>query len=261
MVKRFLAVVVCFLLSVPVFAAEISFDELKNNLSKTCVEPMAKDIGSVLAGNMFRSGTSIGTHFKWVPGIQVGVAVAGSLKPREDNVILQQGFGSATEPKDAIFGLPFAQVGLGLPFGIDVVVRGAPEMQEIKLMGVGLKKTIIERGFASVKIGLSAMYSHNRLEYTSFKAETNSFTGIFSVKVPLVEPYIGVAIDKTSLETEFTPTELMTASNPVNIDVTTTDPRYVAGLNFYTVPLTYINIAGTYLGDHMGVDVGVGLKF
>jgi hypothetical protein len=203
----------------------------------------------------------VGTFLYGIPRFELGIAVAGSLKPNKDDTILKQGFGSVANPKDQMFGMPFAQLSLGLPLGFDVIVRGAPEYQGLKLFGAGLKYCIFKKDFAVVGFGLSAMYSYNQLKYATFKAQTSSLAGIFSVKLPIIEPYIGAALDKTTFDTQFTPALLSGAGAPLNISVKTSAPRYVAGLSFSTIPFTYVNVAATYLEDHLGVDAGVGLKF
>jgi len=260
--KRFLSVSVLCLAAVgSCFSASIDFDQLKSRLSDIYVKPLAKDIGSVLGGDMFHSGRSIGTFLCGIPRFEIGVGVAGALKPSKDDVILKEGFGSPANPKDQMFGLPFAQVALGLPLGVDVAVRGAPEYQGLKLLGGGVKYCLYQKSFVVTSLGLSAMYTYNRLEYKSFEADTNSIGGMFSVKVPGIEPYAGVAVDYTKLDTQFSPAELAAASSHLNISAKTSQVRYVAGINFSLFPFTYVNVEGTSLGDHYGVDAGLGLKF
>ncbi len=260
--KKFISVfVLCLAVAGSGFSAGVDFDQLKNRLSDTYVKPLAKDIGSVLGGDMFHSGRPIGTFLYGIPRFEIGVGVAGSLKPSKDDAILREGFGSAANPKDQMFGLPFAQVSLGLPLGVDVTLRGAPEYQGLKLMGGGIKYCLYKKSFVVTSLGLSAMYSYNQLEYKSFKAVTNSVAGIFSVKIPVIEPYAGIAMDNTKLDTQFTPAQLATASNPLNISAKTSQVKYVVGINFSMIPFTYTNIAATSIGDHYGVDAGLGLKF
>lgn len=237
-----------------VFSESLSFDQLKTYLEDTYLKPMAKDIGSVLAGNMFHSGRNLG-----FPGFDVGFAMALSTKPNKDNKILREGFGSQNNPKDVMFGLPFIQASIGLPKKIDIIARGFPATNDIKLFGVGVKYCIVKEELAVVKLGWSAMYSYNSLEFTTFKSNVNSLTTMFSIKIPVVEPYAGIAIDRTSLKTYLPPQDIIIGKT--NLDVTTTIPRYVVGLNFSPLPFTYINIAGTYLVDHLGIDFGLGLKF
>ncbi|MFH0948132.1 MAG: DUF6588 family protein [Elusimicrobiota bacterium] len=251
MKKFFSAVAICCFIFSYGFSATPDFDTLINKLGKEYVEPLAKDMGSVLAGGMFRSGRTLAT----IPGIDVGIRASLALKPSADDEILKTSMG------DEMFGLPFIQLSKGLPKRFELTLRGFPETQGIKMLGVGVKYGIMEREIAVVKLGLSAMYSYNQLQHSNFKATTNSFAGIFSVKVPVVEPYLGFAIDSTKLETDFTVVELAGASFPTNVNVSVSQPRYVAGLNFSLIPFTYINVAGTYAVDHYGVDFGLGLSF
>jgi len=230
------------------FSETLDFDELINKLEDTYVKPLAKDVGAVLGGGMFHSGRTLAL----VPGIDVGFCSSMAIKPSEKNLILKESIGKKP------FGLPYIQLSKGLPYRIDITLRGFPESQNLKLLGAGLKYGIIEKEIAVVKLGLSAMYSYNRLQHSDFKATTNSFAGIFSVKIPVIEPYLGIAIDSTKLETDYSVAEL--AGNK-NVDVTVSEPRYVLGLNFSMIPFTYINVAGTYSVDHYGVDFGLGLKF
>jgi len=260
MKRLFAVVVLCFTVSGFGFSTGLDFDQLIHQLTDSPMKALTKDIGSVLAGNMFHSGRNIGTFVVGIPKFEIGVAVAGALKPNKDNIILKQGFGSAGNPKDQMFGIPFAQVGLGLPYSIDVILRGAPKYQGISLFGGAIRYCILKKSFAVTSLGLSAMYSYNSLKFDTFKANVSSLAGIFSVKVPFVEPYIGLAMDSTTLETQFTPAALQGLVSP-KLKATTSEPRIVAGLTFSTIPLTYVNVAGTKLNDHLGVDVGLGLKF
>lgn len=257
MKRIFSAVAICCFIFSYGFSATLDFDELKTYLEDKYVEPLAKDIGSVLAGGMFHSGRTLG-----FPGFDVGVGIVTSMKPNKDNKILRESFGTLDNPDDKMFGLPFLQVSVGLPKKIDIIVRGYPETHDIKLFGAGLKYCIVKQEIAVFELGLSAMYSYNSLEYTTFKADVHSLAGIFSIKAPVVEPYFGIAVDKTSLETELSPAVLaVLGPTKTNIDVSTTAMRYVLGLNFSLIPFTYINVAGTYLIDHFGVDFGLGVKF
>ncbi|HAM39362.1 MAG TPA: hypothetical protein DCP53_08240 [Elusimicrobia bacterium] len=231
------------------FSASLDFDDLINKLQKTYVEPFAKDIGSVLAGGMSHSGRTLGL----VPGVDVGVGASLSTKPSSDNVILKNSIG------EKLFGMPFIQLSKGLPMNIDIVLRGFPETQGIQVLGFGLKYGIIQKELAAVSLGLSAMYSYNSLTYDTFKANVNSLSGMISLKIPMIEPYIGISIDSTKLETDFTIAQL--PAGVQNLSVTTTQPKYVAGINLSLIPLTYINIGATYLIDHIGADIGIGIKF
>ena len=231
------------------FSASLNFDDLVNKLSKTYVEPLAKDIGSVLAGNMSHSGTTLGM----VLGVDVGVGAAFSTKPSNDDVILKNSIG------DKLFGMPFIQLSKGLPMDFDIMLRGFPETQGIKVLGLGIKYGIIQKDLAAIKLGLSAIYSYSSLTFNTFKASVNSLSAMISVKIPMVEPYLGIAIDNTKLETDFTVAQLPAGSS--NLSVTTTQPRYVAGVNISLIPFTYINVGATYLIDHVGADIGIGIKF
>ncbi|HAX62363.1 MAG TPA: hypothetical protein DCX95_07425 [Elusimicrobia bacterium] len=230
------------------FSATLGFDELINKLENTYVKPLAKDVGAVLGGGMFHSGRTLAL----VPGIDVGFSAVTVMQPSDDDIILKDAIGKKP------FGLPYIQLTKGLPYNLDITLRGFPESQDLKLLGAGLKYGIIERELAVVKLGLSAMYSYNQLQHSNFKATTNSFAGIFSVKIPVIEPYLGIAVDSTKLETDFSNAELGVKTN---VDVSVSEPRYVLGLNFSLIPFTYINVAGTYSVDHYGVDFGLGLKF
>jgi len=263
MKRLFSVVVLCFSLLGFGFSEGLDFDQLIHQLTDSPMKALTKDIGSVLAGNMFHSGKNIGTFAIGIPRFEIGVAVAGALKPNKGNIILNQGSGAAGTKKDQMFGIPFVQVGLGLPFNLDVIVRGAPKYQNITLLGGAVKYCIFKKSFAVTSFGLSAMYSYNKLEYSTFKANVSSLAGIFSVKVPMVEPYIGFAIDNTKLETQFSPKQLQDAgvAATATLQAKTSEPRLVAGLTFSMIPFTYINVAGTKLNDHYGVDAGLGLKF
>ncbi|MBI5573107.1 MAG: hypothetical protein HY919_00960 [Elusimicrobia bacterium] len=230
------------------FSETLDFGKLIDELKKTSVEPLAKDVGAVLGGGMFHSGRTLAL----VPGIDVGFSASAAMQPSDDDIILKNAIGKKP------FGLPYIQLSKGLPYSFDITLRGFPESQGLKLLGAGLKYGIIEKEIAVVKLGLSAMYSYNQLHHSDFKATTNSFAGIFSVKIPVIEPYLGVAIDSTKLETDFSVAELGVKTN---VDVNVSEPRYVLGLNFSLLPFTYINVAGTYSVDHYGVDFGLGLKF
>ena len=254
MKKVFTVFAICFFVLSFSFSTTLDFDDLINRLDiKKDVEALAKDIGSVLAGGMFHSGRTLAL----VPGIDVGFCTSIAMKPSEKNLILQDTIGKKP------FGLPYIQLSKGLPYGFDITLRGFPESQGLKSLGAGVKYGIIEKEIAVVKLGLSAMYSYNQLQHSDFKATTNSFAGIFSVKIPVTEPYLGVAIDSTKLETDFSAIEL--TGQPVganeNKSVSVSEPRYVLGLNFSLIPFTYINVAGTYSVDHYGVDFGLGVKF
>lgn len=256
MKKTLFVLTICLFTSCNVFCKTPDFNALTNYLEKKYVESLAKDMGSIIAGNMFHSGISLG-----FPGFDVGVGITAATKPTNSNRILRDSFGSINNPDDILFGLPFLYASIGLPGKFDVMVRGYPKSDDIELFGAGLKYCIVEKEIGVVELGLSTMYSYNSLTYKTFKSDVHSLSGIFSVKVPVVEPYFGVAFDSTSLETDLSAASLASVSKIKNLDVSVTQPRYVLGLNISPFPFTYINIAGTYLVDHIGADLGFGLKF
>ncbi|MBN1384641.1 MAG: hypothetical protein JW983_07175 [Elusimicrobia bacterium] len=254
--KKILAVIsICLFTSCYVFCKTPDFDALTTYLEKNYVKSLAKDMGAVIAGNMFHSGINLG-----FPGVDVGIGMSAVTKPSKGDKILRDSLGSIGNSDDVMYGLPFIYASIGLPARFDIMVRGYPETENIELFGAGLKHCIVSKELGVVELGLSTMYSYNSLKYTNFKSDVHTVSGIFSVKVPVVEPYVGVAFDSTSLETDLSSAALALISK-TNIDVSESQTRFVGGLNISPFPFTYINVAGTYSVTYVGVDLGLGFKF
>ena len=88
------------------------FADFQTRVQTEYVKPFALDLGGVLGGASAHTGRALG-----VPGFWAGAVAAVQFRPDKDDRVLRDAGVKA-------FGLPMLEVGVGLPFKIDVIVHG-----------------------------------------------------------------------------------------------------------------------------------------
>ena len=238
----------------PVLAAGAkadSFEDFKNEMvSKSIAEaegllkPFAMDLGGVIGANDFNSGRSLG-----FPGFEVGLAATVQAKPSEENRVLRDADVKA-------FGVPMAHAGVALPvIGADVMAR-AVSFSGFSVVGGGLRKSVLKSGTLTKfipDVSVSAWY--DVINYDYFKGSHLSFDATASFDIPVIKPYVGVGVDRTTLEIK----NVNAALN--GVDATISKPRYTVGVRLSPLPLLYVYGAYNILHGQAGYSLGAGAKF
>jgi len=209
------------------------------------MKPMARDLGGLIGMTDFHTGRTTG-----FPGFDVGVAVNGQFSPRSDNTILKSAGVRA-------FAMPMVQASVGLPYDLEVCVRGTGYAGNA-LVGGGVRYSLIRPDLAKFIPDLSVGVFYDSFTNDSFKMRHMSGSLIASFDLPLVKPYIGVGIDNTKLETKVSAADATVLAGD---SVTDTSPRVSLGVNITPFPLTYVYGGYTWLNGSNGFQTGLGVRF
>jgi len=244
--KNILKIALFSLIAVGVFngmAKADPFSDFKKIASKTLLKPFMEDVGGLIGGADFNSGRALG-----FPGFDAGIAVTMQLKPNSNNLILKDADVKA-------FGMPLAQVSAALPVvGADIALRGIT-VSGFSIVGVGARYPLFKSGTLTKfipDVAVSAFY--DVVNYNYFKGSHMSFDAAASFDIPVIKPFVGIGIDRTSLEIKNVP-----GFN--GVDATISRPRYTLGVKFSPLPLLYVYGAYSVLHGQDGYQAGFGARF
>jgi len=220
------------------------FEDFKTYASEALLKPFAADLGGVIGANDFNSGRSLG-----FPGFEAGLAATVQAKPSVENRILRDADVKA-------FGVPMLHAGAALPIiGADVMVRGVG-YSGFSIIGGGLRKSVLKSGTLTKFIpDVSVAAYYDVITYNYFKGSHLSLDASASFDIPVIKPYVGVGIDRTTLEIK----NVNAALN--GVDATISKPRYTVGVRLSPLPLLYVYGAYNILHGQAGYSLGAGAKF
>lgn len=237
----------CLLPLLSAGAAADPFEDFKTEIiaqGEALLKPFAVDLGGVIGANGFNSGRTLG-----FPGFEAGLAATVQAKPSPENRLLRDAGVDA-------FGVPVLHAGAALPLiGADVMAR-ATGYSGFSIVGGGLRKSVIKSGTLTKfipDVSVSAWY--DVINYDYFKGSHFSLDATASFDIPVVKPYVGVGVDRTTLEIKNVDASLNGA------DATISKPRYTAGVRLSPLPLLYIYGAYNILHGQTGYSFGAGAKF
>jgi hypothetical protein len=254
--NKILKVMSCAALVAGVFAVSAkadSFSDFDNYIgstraqAKSLLTPFAMDFGGLIGGADFNSGRALG-----FPGFDVGLAATVQAKPSSGNTILKNSGVDA-------FGLPMVQASVGLPLiGADVALRGM-SVSGLSIIGGGVRYPVFKSSTLTKfipDIAVSAFY--DVINYDYFKGSHMSLDAVASLDIPIVKPFAGIGIDRTSMEVK----GLTGGAAVINgVDATISKPRYTLGVKFSPLPLVYIYGAYSSLHGQTGYQGGLGARF
>ena len=233
--------VVCF--------ASNPFDNFKDKIinvsaaqAQSNLDNLAKDLGPLLGGDAYRSGKNLG-----FPGFDISVRTPYAKVSDDDAVIKAAGIDNLP--------FPMIQAEIGLPFRIDVIGRFASYYNST-MTGFGLKYCLLKSWIPGVPY-VSVQSVYNTLNVSSdankLKANTLSSALVASWKFLVIEPYVGVSYDNTTVNPELTPS--------VSLNGSANTVRYDGGVNLVLFPLTYIQLGVSSSSGNTGYTAGLGLSF
>jgi len=235
----------------PLFAAN-PFDKFKDQLSGVTtqiaqknLDNFAKDLGGLMGGASFHAGKTLG-----FPGFDVGAHIAARKISEDDAIIKTAGI-------DNVF-LPVIQLEIGLPAKIDLIGRYIA-YADATMVGGGLRYGIISNSCPGLpSLSVQALYHTlnvasgvNKLTATNYCA-----MAMTSFNIPIVDPYLGIGMDSTSVEPDSSvplPSSGMKGS--------ASSVRIEGGINMTLFPFTYIQIGGTLIAGNLDYNAGLGVKF
>ena len=235
-------------LALVVFVAEagaIDFNEYKdvNNYATAYLKPLAKDLGALMGGGTFRSGSVLG-----FPGVNAEVQVVGLTS------------GESPLLKNQVFFMPYGMAAVGLPvIGAEVFARGF-QYSGLTILGGGTKYAlpIFPSVPAAPAPSIAAVASYHMMTFGSgtdqLTATGLSVSGVLSYGFPGVpiEPYLGAGMDMTSMTAK--------KGSVADIAVSETGTRLVGGLSLTIFPLIYVTGEAGLSNSVTSFSVRAGIK-
>lgn len=241
---RPIVIAVLLVLTAGAAQARDQFGGFKEYIDRGSLRPFTRDLGGILGSASFHSGRSLG-----ISGFDVGVHGGMQFKPEADDKVLR-GAGQH------LFGLPWAQGEIGMPFGIDGFIRGV-SYQGLTIAGGGLRWGITKGNDKPWDPNLLVSALAHSVTHTDFSASHASANLVASVNAPYATPYIGVGFDRTRVVVRSSSIDPALAGEAV----VTFEGRVTAGVTVRPWKFIYAQAAYTNAHGQHGADVGLGLRF
>lgn len=220
------------------------FSEFQSRVRNEYVKPFALDLGGVLGGASAHTGRTIG-----FPGFWAGVVASVQTRPDRDDRVLRDAGVSA-------FGLPMVEVGVGLPFKVDVIVHGVTA-KGLSVYGGGLRYGLYRTDLVdSFMPNLSISAFGNKVNHAYFSASHGSANAAATWNLPIVKPYFLAGFDVTEVKVG-----AATAPGVAGTKATARGSRFSAGADVR--PFPFVSLRGAYTIRHgiPGFDAGLGIQF
>ena len=192
---------------------------------------------------MFHQGKALG-----FPGFDIGIHVPARKVSADNEIVKAAGIDT--------FMFPALQAEIGLPAKIDVLARYMGYAGS-NLIGVGGRYGIF-KGSLPLMPSLSVQGMYTMLDVNAdankFKANTMSVAAVASFNIPVVDPYVGLGFDSTSVEPD------SSLSLP-GMKGSASNYRLEAGINLSLFPLTYLQLGGVLINSDLSYTAGLGVKF
>ena len=243
--KRFaLAVVVLLALSSSAFAGADQYGGFARYADEGSLKPFARDLGGVLGAATFQSGRSLG-----LTGFDVGARFGGQFYPSKGNNILRNN-------GVRVFGLPWVQAEVGMPFKISGFIRGI-SYQGLTIAGGGLRYGIYAQSDKpwAPQVLISAV-GHS-VVHQDFSASHFGLNLVCSAGTPFFAPYAGVGLDRMRLVVRQSTLDPTLNGRAVN----TLESRFTLGMRLTPYQFTYLSLAATMAHGQAGAEAGLGVRF
>jgi len=220
-------------------ASAANYDNFRN-LAPGALKPFARDIGSLLGSGSNQTARPLG-----FAGFDIGVRGVAQFNPSRGNTVLR---------KNNLFGLGVVQAEIGMPYRIDGFVRGGA-FEGISMAGGGLRYGLWNLSDEKYKINAMLVGMANMATHRYFYAVHFNTGLVFSINVPVVAPYLGVAYDFTRFEAQ-----TVNDASLVGKKVSVSAARFTAGMRL-KLKLGYLAGGITYTHDRSLVNASAGFRF
>lgn len=208
------------------------------------MKPFTRDLGGILGAASFHGGRPLGFS-----GFDVGARFGGQFYPSKGNRVMR-------ENGVRLFGLPWVQAEIGLPFKLDGFIRGV-SWQGLTIAGGGLRWGIYSVSdkpwaphlLASV-VGHSVVHQHFSASHAGANLVLSSGNAVFM-------PYVGAGVDRTRL----VPRSSTADPTVIGKVYTTTEARFTSGFRVKPYQFTYLTLAYFHAHGQSGAEGGLGLRF
>ncbi|MBI5209360.1 MAG: hypothetical protein HY927_05235 [Elusimicrobia bacterium] len=232
-----------------------TYSDFAKNIGADILKPFARDLGGVLGATGWSTAKPLG-----FPGFSVKGVVVVQTKPGTEDMVLRNA-GVTT------FGLPVAEVAVGLPWKFDVVAHGFG-VGGLTVAGGGLRWCAFESGLKTMvipSVGVSAF--GDIVDFSAFKATHMGLNAVASWEVPFVTPYVGVGYDATNVKvraaTVVNATTGLTVDNAfvIGLSGTANGERFIAGAELKAIPFVRVNGGVMMLHGVSGYFASAGIRF
>ena len=241
--KTLSAVFAALLLLSPAVHAD-PFADFQTRARAELIKPFALDLGGVLGGASAHTGRTLG-----MPGFWAGVVGSVQMRPDNNDLILRNAGVKA-------FGVPMVEVGVGLPFKVDVIVHGV-KAYDATIFGGGLRYGLYRTELLTTFLpNVSVSAFGDKVNHKYFGATHGGFNAVATWDLPIVKPFILAGYDVTKVT-------VGSASTPgvAGLSETARGSRFSLGAEL--APLPFIRVRGAYTMRHglPGFDFGLGASF
>lgn len=208
------------------------------------LKPFTRDLGGVLGSATFHSARSLG-----LSGWDVGARGGMQFYPSKGNKVLRSRGVRA-------FGLPWAQAEIGLPWGIDGVIRGV-SYQGLTIAGGGVRYGLLKINDKPWSPQLLVSGIAHSVVHQHFSASHGGVNLVGSMGMHKFTAYAGAGFDRTRLVVRSSLAD-PTLNGRV---VQTIESRFTGGVEIRPWQFTYLHIAYNHLHGQSGGEAGVGIRF
>ena len=239
-----LALAALLLSAAPARADMNPFAQFQSQARSELLKPFALDLGGLLGSDSAHTGRAIG-----FPGFWAGAVGAYQARPDKSDLILRDAGVTS-------FALPMVEVGVGLPFKIDVILHGMA-YDGAKIFGAGLRyglyrTDLIDTFLPNVSVSAFA----DKVNDPAFDATHGGFNAAATWDLPLVKPFFVAGYDVTKVTVGAATPRIASGA-----DATARGSRFSAGVELTPLPFFDARVAYTLRHGMPGVDLGLGVKF
>lgn len=242
--KRIALAAAVLLAAAPAFAGADQYGGFARYADEGSLKPFARDLGGVLGAATFQSGRSLG-----LTGFDIGVRVGGQAYPSKGNNILRNN-------GVRVFGLPWVQAEVGMPFKISGFIRGI-SYQGLTIAGGGLRYGLYAKSDKPWAPQLLISGVAHSVVHSDFSASHFGANLVASAGTPFVAPYAGVGLDRMRLVVRQSTLDPALNGRIVN----TLESRFTLGVRLTPYQFTYFNLAATMAHGQPGAEAGLGVRF
>lgn len=242
--KRLALAAAVLLSAAPAFAGADQYGGFARYADEGSLKPFARDLGGVLGAATFQSGRSLG-----LTGFDVGARFGGQFYPSKgDNILRNNGV--------RVFGLPWVQAEVGMPFKLSGFIRGI-SYQGVTIAGGGIRYGLYAASDKPWAPQVLLSVVGHSVVHTDFSASHFGANLVCSAGTPFFAPYAGVGLDRMRLVVRQSALDPTLNGRAVN----TLESRFTLGMRLTPYQFTYLSLAATMAHGQPGAEAGLGVRF
>jgi hypothetical protein len=220
------------------------FSGFAQNAASSYLKPFALDLGGLLGASTVDTGRTYG-----FPGFWVGGDAVLQTRPDRNDQILRAANVHA-------FALPMIQAGVGLPFGVDVIVHGVGAYG-VSIYGGGVRKSLFRTELLDTFLpNVSVSAFGDKVNGGAFTASHGAANATAMWNLPLIKPFVEAGYDLTRVS-------VSAAQVPglAGVSATSNGTRLEGGVDLTPFPFMDLRLAVMELHGITGGQLGLGVTF